>query len=81
MSFETVDKALKELTAEMKADPEFAWCWHRMIAKVATDAGAPHEEANDRTAHFMRYVFDVETTEPPSVKKQNCNLIKVYYDD
>ena len=65
MSVETAEKALKDLSFAMQIDPDLAWSWHCNIAMVAQDAGAPHKEANERTADFMRRAFDVDTTKPP----------------
>ena len=35
-------------------------------AAFAQDAGAPHKEANERAAGFMRNAFGVDTSLPPN---------------
>lgn len=62
-----IKKHIKALSRAMKKDPGFAWSWHCNIAMVAQDAGAPHKEANERTADFMKYVFDVNTSKEPII--------------
>lgn len=57
----TPEQALDALTARMRADPDYAWGWHANLAMMAVDAGAPHAEANERAAGFMRMCFDVDT--------------------
>lgn len=64
MSVESYQNALKEISKAMQIDPDLAWSWHCNIAMVAQDAGAPHKEANIRTADFMRRLFNVDTTRP-----------------
>ena len=47
--------------AILPTDPDdFAWSWHCNLAMMAFDAGAPHREANERAADFMRGVFDID---------------------
>lgn len=57
----TPKQALDALTASMRADPDYAWSWHANLAMMAVDSGAPHAEANERAAGFMRMCFDVDT--------------------
>lgn len=66
--------AMAALTEAMKADPEYAWSWHCNIAMVAVDAGAPHQEANERAAGFMRTAFDVDTRSSPHFPKRDITL-------
>jgi len=61
----TPSQAMAALTKAMKADYGYAWGWHCNIAMAAFDAGAPHKEANERAAGFMRMAFDVDTTREP----------------
>ena len=65
MSFQSAAEAMQELSRYMQIDPEYAWSWHCNVAMVAQDAGAPHKEANERAADFMRRAFDVDTSKPP----------------
>lgn len=53
--------ALWILKRAMKKDSDLAWAWHCNIAMVAQDSGASWIRANERTADFMRYVFEVST--------------------
>lgn len=61
----TVKDAMDVLSKSMKDDPGYAWSWHCNIAMAAQDAGAPHKEANERAAGFMRTAFGVDTSKPP----------------
>tara|TARA_Y100000034_G_C6803253_1_gene360457 strand:- start:507 stop:935 length:429 start_codon:yes stop_codon:yes gene_type:complete len=60
-----VEKALEVMSEAMKADPGFAWSWHCNVAMAARDAGAPHKEANERAADFMKRAFGVDTSKEP----------------
>jgi hypothetical protein len=61
----TPKQAIAALTKAMKEDYGYAWAWHCNIAMAAIDAGAPHKEANERAAGFMRTLFGVDTTREP----------------
>lgn len=69
MSGNPVKNAMKVVQKAMKNDPDFAWSWHCNIAMAAQDAGAPHKEANERAADFMRCAFGVDTTKAPEHKE------------
>jgi hypothetical protein len=58
----TYEDALKAFAFYFKQQPDLAWSWHCNIAMLAVDAGAPHLEANMRTADFMRRAFDIDVT-------------------
>ena len=65
MSADRAKKAMEDLAFSMSIDPDYAWSWHCNIAMVAQDAGAPHKEANERSADFMMRAFGVDTSKPP----------------
>lgn len=56
-----IKQALEFLGNAMRSDPYYAWVWHCNVAMVAHDAGAPHYEANQHAADFMRKAFNVDT--------------------
>ena len=62
----TVAQAMDVLREAMKEDYGYAWGWHCNVAMAAQDAGAPHKEANERAAGFMRNAFGVDTSLPPN---------------
>lgn len=62
----TPAEAMAVLSAAMQEDYGYAWSWHCNIAMAAQDAGAPHKEANERAAGFMRCAFGVDTSLPPN---------------
>lgn len=66
----TPTEAMAVLSAAMQEDSGYAWSWHCNIAMVAQDAGAPHKEANERAADFMRRAFGVDTSLPPNARVQ-----------
>ena len=62
----TVPQAMDALRQAMQEDYGYAWSWHCNVAMAAQDAGAPHKEANERAAGFMRNAFGVDTSLPPN---------------
>lgn len=66
----TVAQAMEVLRQAMQEDYGYAWSWHCNVAMAAQDAGAPHKEANERAAGFMRNAFGVDTRLPPNVRIQ-----------
>ncbi|MCL4316518.1 MAG: hypothetical protein M1527_06755 [Gammaproteobacteria bacterium] len=64
----TPKQAMDALRKAMEEDYGYAWSWHCNVAMAAVDAGAPHKEANERAAGFMRNAFGVDTRLPPNVK-------------
>jgi hypothetical protein len=59
----TYKDALNAIQFYLKENQDLAWSWHCNIAMTAVDAGAPHLEANKRTADFMRRAFGVDVTD------------------
>jgi hypothetical protein len=62
----TPKQAMDALREAMLEDYSYAWSWHCNIAMASQDAGAPHKEANERAAGFMRNAFGVDTRLPPN---------------
>lgn len=62
----TPAEAMAVLSAAMREDYGYAWAWHCNVAMAAVDAGAPHKDANERAAGFMRCAFGVDTSLPPN---------------
>lgn len=73
--------ALKNLSAELQADPEMAWAYFCNIAMPVMDSYAPtfgaasvmgwvtheaqHKLANEAGAHLMQHLFGVDITTHP----------------
>jgi hypothetical protein len=65
---DNVAEALETLSKAMQNDLDFAWSWHCNIAMTAQDSGAPHKEANERTADFMARAFGVNVRDTSMYK-------------
>lgn len=66
--------AMQQLTAALKADPDYAWSWHCNLAMPVMDAtGVTHRAANEAGARLMRHLFDIDITKHPhySVKAES----------
>lgn len=58
-----IAKAMDDLKAAMRDDPEYAWAWHCNIAVPIMDSiDVTHEQANIAAAHLMSFLFDCDVT-------------------
>ena len=63
---EPAPHAMQQLTAALKADPDYAWSWHCNLAMPVMDAtGVTHRAANEAGARLMRHLFDIDITKHP----------------
>lgn len=63
---EPAPNALRQLTAALQADPDYAWSWHCNLAMPVMDAtGVTHRVANEAGARLMRHLFDIDITNHP----------------